>query len=84
MEYFLNNNLDLEKVSMHNSLLKLLEKWRQSLDQGLMFGVLLTDLSQAFDCPSHELLVATLSAYGAHISAVCFIYDYLSDRKQKN
>ena len=69
---------------MHNNLLKLLENWRQSLDQGLMFGVLLTDISKAFDCPSHELSVATLSAYGAHISEVCFIYDYLSDRKQKN
>ena len=32
-----------------HSLLKLLEKWRQSLDQGLEFGVLLTDLSKAFD-----------------------------------
>ena len=66
-----------------HSLLKLLEKWRQSLDQGLEFGVLLTDLSKAFDCLSHELLAARLSAYGVHISAVRFIYDYLSNRKQR-
>ena len=33
MGYFLNNNVDLERVSMQkHSLLKLLEKWRQILD----------------------------------------------------
>ena len=35
--------------NVQHSLLKLLEKWSQSLDQGLEFGVLLTDLSKAFD-----------------------------------
>ena len=55
----------------------------QHLDQGLVFGVLLTDLSKAFDCLSHELLAAKLSAYGVHLSAVRFIYDYLSNRKQR-
>ena len=44
---------------------------------------MLTDLSKPFDCLSHELLVAKLSAYGVHISAVCFIDDYLSNRKQR-
>ena len=44
---------------------------------------LLTDLSKAFDWLSHELLAAKLSAYGVHISAVLFICDYLSNRKQR-
>ena len=48
-----------------------------------MFGVLLTDLLKAFDCLSHEVLAAKLSAYGVHISAVRFIYDYLSNQKQR-
>ena len=64
-----------------HSLLKLLEKWGQSLDQGLVFGVLSTDLSKAFDCLSHELLAAKLNAYGVDISTVPFIFDYLTNRK---
>ena len=48
-----------------------------------MFGDLLTDLSKAFDCLSHELLAAKLSAYGVDISTIRLIYDYLTNRKQK-
>ena len=72
-----------KSFNVRHGLLKLLEKWRQSLDQGLEFGVLLTDLPIAFDCLYHELLAAKLSAYGVHISAVRFIYDYLSNWKQR-
>ena len=48
-----------------------------------MFGDLLTDLSKAFNCLSHKLLTANLSAYGVDISAVCLIYDYLTNWKQR-
>ena len=35
-----------------------------SVDNSGAFGALLTDLSKAFDCLSHELLLAKLHAYG--------------------
>ena len=54
-------------------LINLLEKWKQSLDQGLVFGGLLTDLSKAFGCLSYDLLVAKLVAYGVEISSVRLI-----------
>ena len=41
-----------------------------------MFGILLTDLSQAFDCFSNELFVAKLNTYGLEASAVCLTFDY--------
>ena len=64
-------------------LIALLEKWRGSIDRGLEFGILLTDLSKAFDCLPHDLFVAKLFAYGFDDKALRFIYDYLRHRKQR-
>ena len=41
------------------------------------------DLSKAFDCLNHELLIAKLSAYGFSISALRLIHSYLNERKQR-
>ena len=35
-----------------------LEKWCKSMDQGMLFGALLTDLSNAFDCLPHDLPIS--------------------------
>ena len=61
----------------------MLEKWKRAVDNGIVFGILLTDLSKAFDCLSHELLIAKLHAYGFSISALRLIYSYLANRKQR-
>ena len=37
-----------------------IEKWKRVVDNGQTFGALLTDLSKAFDCPDHELLIAKM------------------------
>ena len=43
----------------------------------------MTDLSKAFDCVSHELLIAKLEAYGFDEKSLKLIYNYLSNRKQR-
>ena len=44
-------------------LLMMLETWKEATDNNKAFGALLTDLSKAFDCLSHDSLIAKLHAY---------------------
>ena len=55
----------------------------KAIDSGKLAGALLTDLSKAFDCLNHELLIAKLEAYGFNQLSLSYIYSYLSDRKQR-
>ena len=61
----------------------MLEKWKKALDAKFIAGGILTDLSKAFDCLNHELLIAKLDAYGFEREACKFILDYLKNRKQR-
>ena len=60
----------------------MLEKWKRAVDNNKVFGALLTDLSKAFDCISHDLLIAKLNAYGLSLSALKLVHSYLQHRKQ--
>ena len=58
---FLKNQCGFRKDhSTQQCLLAMLEKWKRSVDGVKAFGDLLTDLSQAFDCIDHKLLIAKL------------------------
>ena len=69
--------------STQHCLLFMLERLKKSLDNGRINGIVLTDLSKAFDCISHELLIAKLSAYGFSTKSLNLIRDYLCERKQR-
>ena len=50
-------------------LVSMIEKWKESVDNGEAFGALMTDPSKAFDCLHHGLLIAKLWLYGYNL---CF------------
>ena len=70
-------------MGAQNCLLYLITKWKSSLDRSSKCGILFTDLSKAFDCLSHELLIAKLDSYGFDYASLKLIYSYLSDRFQR-
>jgi len=69
--------------SAQHALVSLIEHWRLMLDKKGYAGAVLMDLSKAFDCIHHELLLAKLHAYGFGNDALKLIKSYLSDRKQR-
>ena len=80
---FVNNSSKFEGYNTQHALLRLIEKCRSFLDMKGFAGAILMDLSKAFDCLNHELLIAKLEAYGFSRSALKLVYDYLSNRKQR-
>ena len=70
-------------MSAQNCLLFLIEKWRKCIDKNGKCGVIFTDLSKAFDCLVHDLLIAKLDAYGFDRQALKLIHNYLSNRFQR-
>ena len=69
--------------STQHALIRLLEKWRRCLDRSRLVGTILMDLSKAYDCLPHDLLIAKLAAYGLDISSLSLLYSYLNNRYQR-
>ena len=63
-------------------LIRLVEEWKKHLDNNEVVGVVLMDLSKAFDCIPNDLLIAKLSAYGVGKIALKYINSYLKKRQQ--
>ena len=62
----------------------MIEKWKKkNVDNGHAFGAVLTDLSKAFDCLPHDLIIAKLKAYGLDKPSLQLLQSYLSDRQQR-
>ena len=73
MMYHLYSNINLITSYQHGflpckscvtQLLKAVEKWSESLDNGNSVNVLYLDFKKAFDSVSHARLLMKLSAYG--------------------
>ena len=69
--------------SCQSLLIKCVDDWKVCLDKNEIVGLLFMDLSIAFDCLPHSLLIAKLHAYGLDISACDLMSSYLTDRQQR-
>ena len=57
----------------------MLEKRKASLDKGEHVGVIVMDLSKAFDTINHDFLLAKLKAYGFSHKALAFMLSYVKN-----
>ena len=66
-----------------HSLLKMLELWKEALDQRISVSAIFMDLSKAFDTLNHDLLLAKLEAYGFSENSIGYIQSYLGNCLQR-
>ena len=62
-------------------LVRLIEEWRKNLGNNYFVWAVLIDLSKAFDCIPHDLVIATLAVYRFYKNMICCIYSYLKNKK---
>ena len=63
--------------------LLMLEKVDLAVDNHETYGAPLTDLSKAFNCLSHNILIAKLHYYGLSSTSLRLVSDYFSNHKQQ-
>ena len=69
--------------NIQHRLFKLLLSWLRELDSGGFVVTVLMDLSKAYDCISHERLIAKLECYSLDENSLKLTLSYLSHRKQR-
>ena len=61
--------------SLEQSRLLMIDKRKKAVDSNKVFEAVLTDLSKAFDCIYHDLLIAKLKAYGLSLPFLRLLMD---------
>ena len=78
-DIFSDYQFDFRKgISIQQSLI-ILETWKKPIDNKESFRALLTDLSEAFDCVNHELLIAVRYIHGYMKSSVIELHVRMSE-----
>ena len=69
--------------STATALIQMYDRWVEEADQGNMVGVVMVDLSAAFDMVDHDILLEKLRIIGLDESAVLWMTSYLVGRSQR-
>ena len=72
-----------KKYSCESLLIKMVDECKTARDNRYITGAVFMDLSKAFDCLPHGLLIVKCHTYGLTLSACELLADYLDQRKQR-
>ena len=70
---------------LNRVIIRLINDWNdleKSLDNKNIVGAVLIDLSKAFECIPHDLLIAKTSPYGFSMDNLVLMYSHSKRRKQ--
>ena len=70
-------------IGCHSVLIHTTEVWKQALDSGKYVGVIMSDLSKAFDCLPHNLMLEKMKHYKFSLDAVKLLESYITNRFQR-
>ena len=72
-----------KKYGCEHVVVKLVDSWKKAIDNDQYVGTVLMDLSKAFDCIPHALLISKMKAYGLSDNACKLMISYLTGRFQR-
>ena len=68
--------------STSTALIQMYDTWVDEVDNGNMVGVMMVDLSAAFDMVDHSILLQKLQQFGLDDKAISWMNSYLTKRQQ--
>ena len=69
--------------SMQDVLLHVTDSWRRAIDESKFTAATFLDISKAFDCANHDVLLSKLACYGVLEYSLVWFASYLSCHKQR-
>ena len=72
-----------KNYNTQHALIRLIEPFKHCLDNSGVIAAVLMDLSKAYDCIPHDLLIAKPHAYGISMQSLQLLYSYLTNRKER-
>ena len=67
-----------KNYNTQHALIRLIERFKHCLDNSGVIAAVLMDLSKAYDCTPHDLLIAKLHTYGISMQSLKLLYSYLN------